>query len=147
MKLRAVLLVLLMLAGSYQMIYSINDFKEKEFGAVLDPTNHSIDSLLFTKPSTYSSNPITWEINDETEIESLLLFLQDYSVRKLKPEEININDDIDQFSVSLVDSNNNIIKIIVNENLIIQNSLLYYEIVDGPLDVNWIVHFFVSNQI
>jgi len=50
-------------------------------------------------------------------------------------------------SLQLQDDKGNTLSIIVNENLIIQNSLLYYEIVDGPLDVEWMVHFFIGNQL
>ena len=73
-------------------------------------------------------------------------FLQSYHVKKLKAEEIDPHDSIDEFTIILKDSEGNSITISIAENLIIQNSQLYYEIVDGPLDVDWIVGFFVSNK-
>lgn len=147
MKLRAFLLIAILIGGSYTMMRSFNDYNEKPFTDLLSTMNPSFDSLLFTKPATSGNASETWHVDDHSEISNLLDFLQDYHVRKLKPEEINIDDETEQFSIQLQDEDGNSLSIIVNENLIIQNSVLYYEIVDGPLDVKWLVHFFISNQI
>jgi hypothetical protein len=147
MKMRAFLLIAILIGGSCMMIRSFNDYAEKEFTDLLSTMNPSVTTLLFTKPPTTGNAIETWHVDDSTEIDSLLEFLQDYHVRKLKPEEINTNDETHQFSIQLHDEKGNTLSILVNENLIIQNSLLYYEIVDGPLDVKWLVHFFISNQI
>ena len=82
----------------------------------------------------------------QVKLKVCLYFLQNYHVRKLTPEEIDPFDDIEQFSISLQDENGNTLSIIVTKNLIIQNSLLYYEIVDGPLNLDWLLQFFISNQ-
>ena len=80
-------------------------------------------------------------------MESLLEFLQNYHVRKLKPEETKSLSKTDQFSLILEAEDGSEITINVEENLIIMNSLFYYEIVDGPLEADWIIQFFVSNQM
>ena len=147
MKMRAFLLIAILIGGTYVMIQSFNDYNEKEFTDLLSTMNSPFTTLLFTKPATSGNATESWHIDDSTEIDSLLDFLQDYHVRKLKPEEINTTDETEQFSIQLQDNNGDSLRIIVNENLIIQNSLLYYEIVDGPLDVYWLVQFFISNQI
>lgn len=147
MKLRAFLLIAILIGGSYTIMQSFRDYTEKPFTDLLSTMNPPFDSLLFTKPATSGNASETWHIDDHSEISSLLDFLQDYHVRKLKPEEINANDETMQFSIQLQDEDGNTLSILVNENLIIQNSLLYYEIVDGPLDSEWLVHFFISNQL
>ncbi len=147
MKLRAFLLIAILIGGSYTMMRSFNDYNEKPFTDLLSTMNPSFDSLLFKKPATSGNASETWHFDDHSEISNLLDFLQDYHVRKLNPEEINTNDETMQFRIQLQDSDGNTLSILVNENLIIQNSLLYYEIVDGPLDTEWLVHFFISNQI
>lgn len=147
MKLRAFLLIAILIGGSYAMMQSFRDYNEKPFTDLLSTMNPPFDSLLFTKPATSGNASETWHIDDYSEISNLLDFLQDYHVRKLKPEEINTNDETMQFSIQLQDEDGNTLSILINENLIIQNSLLYYEIVDGPLDAKWLVHFFISNQI
>ena len=146
MKIRALLLITIMISGIYVMLQSYEDYNEKEFTELIDSTNTRFSSLVFTKPSTIGSTSKTWTVVEESEIENLLSFLQNYHVRKLKPEEIDPYDEIDQFSINLQDENGNVISLILNEDVIIQNSMLYYEIVDGPLNVDWLVQFFVSNQ-
>lgn len=146
MKIRAFLLIALMIGGSYVMLQSPHDFEEKEFTEILTPMDAHFSSLLFTKPAMAGSDSKSWIVDEPSEIESLLYFLQNYHVRKLAPEEINLLDEVEQFSISLQDENGNTLSIIVTEDLIIQNSILYYEIVDGPLNVDWLVQFFISNQ-
>lgn len=136
-----------MIGGMYAMIQSLHEYNEKKFTELLESENIPFETLTFTKPPTLGSTPKSWVIDEDSEIESLLTFLQNYHVRKLKPEEIDPYDEIDQFSLSLRDEDGNTLNIIITEDLIIQNSLLYYEIVDGPLNVDWLVQFFVSNQM
>lgn len=146
MKIRALILMALMVAGTIAMFQSLKEYDEKSFEELLDDMNPPFNSLIFSKPDTKISQAGTWKADDESEIDLLLSFLKNYHVRKLKPEDIDTNDEIDEFSVSLEDSKGGIITIIVTEELIIQNSLLYYEIVDGPLDFEWLVLFFSNNQ-
>ena len=146
MKFRAFLLIALMIGGTYAMLQSYQEFEQKNFNEILAPMNAHFSSLIFTKPSLADSQAHSWVVDEPSEIESLLYFLQNYNVRKLTPEEIDPFDNIEQFSVSLQDENGNTLSIIVTEDLIIQNSVLYYEIVDGPLNVDWLVQFFISNQ-
>lgn len=146
MKMRAFLLIALIIGGMYAMIETFNDFKEKSFTEFIETVNAEFDSLTFTKPAMHGSPAETWSIDDGDKVDELLQFLQNYHVKKLKPEEINPDDNIDEFTINLKDADGKSVTIIISENLIIQNSLLYYEIVDGPLDVDWIVRFFVSTK-
>ncbi len=135
-----------MIGGTFAMLQSYQEYEEKEFAEILTPMNAHFSSLIFTKPALAGTDSKSWIVDDPSEIESLLYFLQNYHVRKLSPGEIDPFDDVEQFSISLKDENGNTLSIIVTEDLIIQNSLLYYEIVDGPLNVDWLVQFFISNQ-
>lgn len=147
MKMRALLLIVLMIGGTYGMIQTIQDYKEKTFVELLNAMEAPFNSLIFTRPSQAGPGTETWTVDEANEIENFLGFLQNYHVRKLKPEEINPHDDVDHFSISLQDDNGSTISIMISEDLIIQNSLLHYEIVDGPLDVEWLVQFFINNNI
>ena len=111
------------------------------FAELLESMSDHFVSVTFNKPSE------VWSIEDEIVVESLLEFLQNYHVRKLKPEETKPLSTTDQFILILEAENGSEITINVEENLIILNSLVYYEIVDGPLDSDWIIQFFVSNQM
>ncbi|MCG7344525.1 hypothetical protein MHZ92_10290 [Sporosarcina sp. ACRSL] len=146
MKIRAVLLLALIIGGFYVMLETINDFNEKSFNEFLETMNADFNSLTFNTPPMNGTPAATWNVNDDQRVEELLQFLQNYHVKKLKPEEVDPDDNIDEFTIRLTDPNGNSMTIIVAENLIIQNELLYYEIVDGPLDVDWMVRFFVSTK-
>lgn len=147
MKIRALLLIAVMIMGTYAMIQLFLGYDKKEVSKVLGATESPFSLLTFSEPSLSGAAPQIWNVDDQAEIESLLEFLQDYHVRKLKPEKINKIDDINQFIIYLTDKNGDSFSIVVNEDLIIQNSSLYYEVVDGPIDVDWIVQFFISNKI
>jgi len=67
-------------------------------------------------------------------------------VRKLQPKEINDYCTTEQFSVSLDNPKGNKLEVMIDDNLIIQNSKLYYEIVDGPMNVDWLIQFFIHNH-
>ena len=146
MKIRAILLIAILIGGMYVMIQSFDDDKVKGFSELLNNRKDPFVSLEFTKPSVLGSPPDAWTVKEESQIEELLLFLQNYNVKKIYPEEINVEDDKVQFSIRLEDSQGDMIMIVVNENLIIENSTHYYEIVDGPLDIEWLVQFFVQNE-
>ena len=142
MIIRGLILLAIMMGGTYAMFQSFHDYDDKEFIVLLDAIQNPFTSLILTKAS-----PLGYNIEytkDEDKIESLLIFLQDYKIRKLKPEDIRLEDKIEEYSIMLQDEDGNEITIIINENLIIQNSLLYYEVVDGPLDVDWLVQLFIK---
>ncbi|MFD1205725.1 MULTISPECIES: hypothetical protein [Sporosarcina] len=147
MKIRGILLIALLIGGAYAMIQSINDYNEKKFAELLQSADTNFQSLVFSKPQLSDSPSKTWIVDDPEQVDELLNFLQHYDVKKLKPEEIDIEDDIDQFSISLTDNNGNSMTVIITENLIIQNSMLYYKIVNDDLDMEWIARFFAENQL
>lgn len=146
MKIRAILLIAIFIGGMYVMIQSMDDNNEKEFNELFISDNEPFVSLSFSKPTTVGASVDTWVVDEDKEIKNLLLFLQDYNVQKMNPDEVNIGNHSEQFSISLNDTDGNTITIIVDENIIIENSLNYYKITDGPLDVEWLVQFFVQNQ-
>lgn len=146
MKVRGFIIIAILIGGLLAMGKSFDDGKERSFLELLQPMNEQFDSLSFTIPASFSPKQENWIIEEVEEIESLLTFLQDYHVRKLNPDEINIYDNTKQFSVSLNGAKGNTLEIIADDNVIIQNASLYYEIVDGPLDVHWLVQFFIHNQ-
>ncbi|CAM3145804.1 hypothetical protein FITA111629_06375 [Filibacter tadaridae] len=147
MRIRGLFLIAILIGGTFQLSYSVNNTTEKEFATLFDPMNSVISSLTFTIPSALASNSKTWIVDDEEEINAFLHFLKSHKIQQLKPDEIDVNDTISQFSISLEDEQGNEFTVIVEEELIIENNMLYYKIVDGPLDVDWLVHFFIQNQL
>ncbi|MCZ2259622.1 hypothetical protein [Sporosarcina sp. G11-34] len=145
MRMRAFLLIAILIGGTYMMLQSGNEDKEKDLFELLD-SQITFDTLIFNKPPIFGTDAKTWIIEDDEEIQSLLHFLEQYRFRQLSPKEIDSHGVTEQFTIILQSDSGHSISVIVTEDLIIQNSVLYYEIVDGPLNVDWLVNFFVSNQ-
>lgn len=82
MRMRAVLLIALLIGGTYAMLESINDYYEKSFNELYEAMNADFDSLTFNKPAMNGSPAETWKVKDELEVDELLNFLQKYSVKK-----------------------------------------------------------------
>ncbi|MCZ2257883.1 hypothetical protein [Sporosarcina sp. G11-34] len=146
MKLRACLLIAILFGGTYVMIQNHNDYKVKMFSEILESMDDHFVLLTFNKPATPGSAPKQWVTEDEVVVEDLIKHLQNYRVQRLKPEEQPEVSDPEQFSLILEAQLGNQLSIMAEENIVIVNSSLYYEIVDGPLEANWLVHFFISNQ-
>ena len=147
MKFRAIILIAILLGGTYAFIQNKNDYKELVFAELLNSMDEHFISLTFHKPSNFGLPPDIWATDDEAAVENLTSFLKNYHVRKLKPEEIPHLSKPEQLSLILETKQGNGVTIMVEENFIIMNSSLYYEIIDGPLEADWIINFFVSNQL
>lgn len=147
MKLRAVLLIAILIGGLYTIIQTHNDYKEKQFTELINSINDNFTSLSFTVPAKFGISPEVWVTEDDDALKSLLTFLQNYTVQKLKPEETPSLSTNNQFSLHLESERGDAIVILVEENLIVMNSLSYYEIVNGPLNQDWMVQFFTTNQV
>ena len=58
MKMRAFLLLIIMIGGTYAMIQSFHDYNEKEITELLTSTDRTFTSLIFSKPSDWSDQPL-----------------------------------------------------------------------------------------
>jgi len=145
MKLRALILIIILIGGTYSMLQSKE--KENEFNELFHAINSNFVSISFSIPASLGFDTRTWESEDKTNAESLFLFLQDYHIRKLPVEDVSFENQSEQFIISIQDDSGNMISLIVDEALIIKNGKYYYEIIDGPLDKEWLVQFFINNQL
>lgn len=146
MKFRAILLVAILLGGTYAIIQSKNEYDARLFTELTNYMNDPFISLTLNKPSNFGTPPYEWVIDDETTLEGLVLFLEPYHVRKLKPDEISALQKTDGLRLVLETEYGNEFTIVVDSNYILLNSTSYYEIVNGPLESDWIIKFFVNNK-
>ena len=147
MKFRAVILIAILLGGTYTIIQAKNDYQEKVFAELLESMNDHFISLTFNKPSRFGYPSEVWATEDEIVVGNLLNFLQDYQIRKLKPQESPLSSETEQLSLILETKYGDELTIMVEENFIVLNSLFYYEIINGPLEADWIIEFFDNNQL
>ncbi|KXH87113.1 hypothetical protein [Sporosarcina sp. HYO08] len=146
MKMRAFLLIIILVGGTYAMIQSYTEYNEKNFRDFVGSLDTEFTSLVFNQPSTTGATPNTWMVEDEGKIDDLISFLDNYQIRKLKQEEVIFDVVEPRYSISLKDNNHNVLTIFLDENIIIQSDSNYYEIVGGPIDVAWLQHFFINSQ-
>lgn len=146
MKLRAILLIAILIGGLYTIIQTHNDYKEKNFTELLNSTNANFTSLSFTKPAQSRHSSEEWVTEDDYALKNLFEFLQSYNIQKLKPEKIPVLSTNSQFNLRLESKQGEALVILVEENLIVMNSTSYYKIVDGPLDQDWMIQFIIANQ-
>lgn len=147
MKIRAIILVLLVSSGAFMMIQSMTNEAEQPFSSVFSVQPAMYQALIFHKPSLSGRHAKTWIVDETSEVEAFLQFLDHYHIRKLQPEHINLEDEIDLFSIQLIHPKGTNVKIFISEQLIIQNANLYYEVVNEPVDIDWLVQFFIDNRL
>lgn len=146
MKMRALLLIAIFIGGMYMMVQSMNERNEKPVHELFTSHDEPFVSLSFSQPSILGKRVDTWTVNEDKEIENLLLFLEGYQAQKIEPEEAILPDSPHHFSISLNNSNGKVITIIIDENIIIEDTFTYYEIVNESLDIEWLVQFFLENK-
>ena len=146
MKLRAVLLLLLLTSGAYVMVQTMQEFSAKGFHDILPGPVSDVEQLIFTKPTTTSITPPAWKTTDKEQIERLFAFLSEYELKKKEAHDLLHDLDFNQFTISLEDHEKNLITIMAEDSLIVTSTGDQYEVMDGPLDPDWLVRFIVSSQ-
>lgn len=146
MKMRAFLLISILVGGTYAMIQSYSQYNDKNFRDFVGSLNTEFTSLVFHQPSEIGSTPHTWMVKDERQIDDLINFLNSYRIRKIQPKDVIFDVVEPRYSISLKDNHRNVLTIFLSENIIIQSDSNYYEIVDGPIDVEWLQQFFINSQ-
>lgn len=146
MRLRLVLLTLLVASGFYQMIQEYDQAANPSFQHLFDRPDYEFDSITFRQPGLLNEPALTWKVDQVHEIDQLLRFLQNYQYQKVDPSSLQLFDDEPIFTIYLQDTAGNSITILIEEELIIENETLYYQIVDGPLNVDWLMDFVFSNK-
>ncbi|AXH99523.1 hypothetical protein DV702_07040 [Sporosarcina sp. PTS2304] len=144
MKIRGVLLALLMTFGFYVMIQTIQESTSHPLKRI--QTEASFSTIIFKQPSLHEQPAVTWKIDQAEEVKRLLQFLQAYDYVRVDPDTLNLLDDHPLFSIDLQDDSGNRMTILIEEGILIQNDHLYYEVVNGPLQIDWLTEFIISNK-
>ncbi|WP_040759300.1 hypothetical protein [Sporosarcina newyorkensis] len=147
MKIRAVLLTLLVAAGFYMMVQTINEtpFQPTEW-LYADQDGSPYSSIIFRQPGLHEQPSVTWKVDKVEEVNRLLHFLQAYEFERVDPDTLQLFDDQPLFTIDLHDDSGNRMTILIEEGILIQNDQLYYEVVNGPLQVDWLMEFIISNK-
>ena len=149
MKIRGLILSLLVAGGFYVMMQTINEstmhpieWIQKQ--QIDDASPYS--SIVFKYPGLDDQRMVTWKVDEVGEVDRLLQFLQAYEYERVPPETLQLFDDQTLFSIDLQDQTGNRMTILIEEGILIHNERLYYEVVDGPFQVDWLIDFILSNK-
>lgn len=147
MKIRAVLLAILVVSGFYVMIQTINESDSHPMEWLhAEHTNAPFSTIIFRQPTLHEQPATTWTVNQIEEVDRLLQFLQAYDYERVDPDTLELFDDQPIFTIDLEDDSGNRMTILIEEGILIQNDRLYYEVVNGPLQVDWLMEFILSNK-
>jgi penicillin V acylase-like amidase (Ntn superfamily) len=116
-----------------------------------DLRERNIDDLISYKPTDFYSIGFTkdrnnipvdrwseWWTNDRKPADELIEFLSQYRVKKVNEDAFNdhLNKDSFEFTISNSDANPIIVHAVKGHVHILVGN--YYEIVNGPIDIEWI---------
>ncbi|ARK23831.1 hypothetical protein SporoP37_03360 [Sporosarcina sp. P37] len=149
MKFRAVLLALLVAGGFYVMIQTVNESASRPFDQLqkqqLDGAS-PYSTIIFKQPGIHGQTVVTWKVEQIDEADRLLQFLQAYDYERVDPDTLQLFDDQPLFTIDLLDETGNRMTILIEEGILIQNDRLYYQVVNGPMQVDWLMEFILSNK-
>lgn len=144
LKIRAIILSCLFLLGCFNWFLTWQSETEEASLFTFMDNQHTV--LLFHKPAFNHSSTKEWIVDDEQEVEKFLSFLQQYSIQKIAETDIDLDDHIDYFSISLIHKGEDELTIFISEQLISKNKQLYYLIVDDSFNENWLYAFFTYHD-
>ena len=149
MKIRGVILALLVAGGFYVMIQTIDEASSHPFESLQEQQLNglsSYSSITFRQPGIQEQQAVTWKVDQIEEVDRLLQFLQAYDYERVDPDTLQLFDDQPLFTIDLHDETGNRMTILIEEGVLIDNDQLYYEVVNGPLQVDWLMEFIISNK-
>lgn len=147
MKVRAALLALLVASGFYVMLQSINESASHPYSWLqTEHVDTPFTTIIFKQPELHEQSATTWTVKHIEEVDRLLQFLQAYDYERVDPDTLELFDDQPLFTIDLRDDSGNRMTILIEEGILIQNDRLYYQVVNGPLQVDWLMDFILSNK-
>ncbi|PIC58664.1 hypothetical protein CSV80_03840 [Sporosarcina sp. P12(2017)] len=149
MKIRGVILALLVAGGFYVMIQTIDEAASHPFERLQEQQLNGLSPYSFItirQPGLHEQQAVTWKVDQVEEVDRLLQFLQAYDYERVDPDTLQLFDDQPLFTIDLHDETGNRMTILIEEGVLIHNDRLYYEVVNGPLQVDWLMEFILSNK-
>lgn len=144
MRMRAFILLMIMIGGTYMMFQSKQNEKISSFTNILEEMDSPVQSVTFIKP-TMDHNIQLQTIEQTAEIDQFILFLNNYELQIENKQPTTVSTE-EQFTILLEDHHQNVITILLQDDFVVFNDELYYKIVNGPLDVEQLVTFFVHTS-
>lgn len=145
MRMRALILLLIVISGTYMMFQSKSFEQTSSFNSVLKEMDSPVQSVTFIKPTASEHDVQLQIIEQATQIDQLIVFLENYQLQTTE-KQANVSSTHEQFTILLEDHDQNVITILLQDDFVVLNDEHYYKIVNGPLDVEWLATFFFHSS-
>lgn len=113
-----------------------DDHRVKGLGDVIEYDINKFETLAFNEGYMDSFD---WRTDQKEHAEKLDDFLSQYLVKKMKDKEWNPDLSEEKgFKMTIYTKGDPIIAFIYEYRLLFLNEQHYYEVVNGPIDINWV---------
>ena len=113
-----------------------DDHRVKGLGDVIEYDINKFETLTFNEG--YMDN-FDWRTDQKEHVEELDHFLSPYRVKKMKDKEWNQDvSEEEGFKMTIYTRGGPIIAFIYEHRLLFLNEHHYYEVVNGPIDIDWV---------
>lgn len=117
-----------------------NEYKEKGLVEAMDYDEDSFEMFIF-----YPGQNIEWRTTNQDHVDELMDFLSQYDVKRMKQRDWDSDVSNERgVSFDIVNSDRPIMAYIMEERLRINTE--YYSLVNGSIDIDWIINFIEENQ-
>ncbi|SOC43877.1 hypothetical protein [Ureibacillus acetophenoni] len=125
----------------------VNDYRERNLVDLITYKPAEFYSLGFIKNEVPEYKAYSWFTKDKEPADELMDFLSQYRVKKISEEEFNQGMfSVEKFEFTITHSKANPAIIFAYENVVHIVAGNYYEIENGPIDMEWITSFHAKYQ-
>ncbi|SES90819.1 hypothetical protein SAMN05216389_103137 [Oceanobacillus limi] len=137
---RILIATLIMIPIMFVSLKLYNEYKEKGLVEAMDYDEDSFEMFIF-----YPGQNIEWRTTNQDHVDELMDFLSQYDVKRMKQRDWDSDVSNERgVSFDIVNSDRPIMAYIMEERLRINTE--YYSLVNGSIDIDWIINFIEENQ-
>lgn len=129
------------------LIYGVTrwiDYREKNLADLLDTSK--IEKIYYNQlPKMDERAAYNRQLTDEQSIQKLISFLSQYRVKKIGDRDFISEYPDEQFQFQLEYEDNRITMPSLIERDVLLNDMYQYEIINGPVDYEWLEEFLMRN--
>jgi len=145
MRMRAIILMLIIVSGTYMMLQSKSTNDISSFTTILNAMDSPVQTVTFIKPAATDHELQLQTIEQSTQIDHFLAFLEHYQLQAADIAPTS-STTYEQFTILLEDDHHNVITILLQDDFVTFNDDHFYEILNGPLDAQQLATFFFQSS-
>lgn len=129
-KINILIAVMILLPILLFSLYRYNDYSEKKLDEVISMNTNNMDYVIINDE---------WISDNKEHIEALTVFLSQYDVKKMEDHEWDSDVSNERgIRITIYSKGNPVGASIYENRLLYYNSGDYYQVINGPIDMNWV---------